>query len=296
MPAHAGATRAGAGEFSVFRPSNSVWYTRTSDDAGAFTAFRWGLATDVLVPADYDGDGTIDPAVWRAETGVWYIRRTSDGKPFYIKWGVTTVHPTGELPDVPVPADYDGDGKADIAVWRPDTGDWFVLRSSLAYDQAKAQVFRWGKLGDVPVQQDYDGDGRDDFAIFRPTGNYWYILESSTQNWKVHTFGLAGRDVLVPADYTGDGKADVAVYRSGTWYVLSSETGETEPFALGFDDAIAAPGDYDSDGQTDFAVFRNGVWYIYDSSTPRLRTVTFGMRNDVPLNSLSAKISIVAVP
>jgi len=49
--------------------------------------------------------------------------------------------------DVPVPADYDGDGKADIAVWRPGEGYWYILKSS---DGGVVQI-QWGTVGDVPV-------------------------------------------------------------------------------------------------------------------------------------------------
>jgi hypothetical protein len=275
--------------FSLFNPAKGVWYSN-SPDGCAFTAVRWGSANDTLVPADYDGDGQIDAAVWRPDSGTWLIKRSRDTRAQITRFGNSRAESNG-FDDVPVPADYDGDKIADLAIWRPTTGEWLILSSSNGLKQGKTDIKTLGVIGDIPVQADYDGDGKTDVAIFRGKENRWFVQQSSDGQIRSEVFGRSGQDVLVPADFTGDGKADMAVYRSGTWFVFNSETGEIEPFVFGFKDDIAAPGDYDGDGTADFAVFRKGTWYIYDSGTPKFRTFNFGNESDIPLNSLTARKS-----
>jgi hypothetical protein len=54
----------------------------------------------------------------------------------------------GMLNDKPVPADYDGDGIADITVWRPDGGAWYSLKSSSPGDYT---AVTWGAPTDTPI-------------------------------------------------------------------------------------------------------------------------------------------------
>jgi hypothetical protein len=66
---------------------------------------------------------------------------------------------------VPAPGDFDGDGKADLAVYRGSQGNWYILKSS-----GGVQITQFGVNGDIPTVADYDGDGKSDIGIFRPTG------------------------------------------------------------------------------------------------------------------------------
>ena len=48
-----------------------------------------GQAGDLPVPADYDGDGKTDPAIWRSPDGMWHVRTSSSGysAAIAVQWG-----------------------------------------------------------------------------------------------------------------------------------------------------------------------------------------------------------------
>lgn len=259
----------GKTDVSVFRPSEAIWYVNRS--TAGFSAVKWGLTTDQLIPGDYDGDGKTDWAVYRP-TAV-----PTDADLFVLNSNGMTLSAFawGNPGDIPVFSDYDGDGKTDYAVYRPGDNFWYV------YGSTAGNIFmKWGQAGDIPVAGDFDGDGKADLTVYRGAGQ-WLTRKSSDGSLFITNFGLAG-DTLVPADYDGDNKDDYAVFRGGTWYYKRSIDNAivTVPWGLGSD--VPVPGDYDGDGKDDQAVYRDGVWYM-NQSTSGFGTAAFGLSNDKPV-------------
>ncbi|OGP87946.1 MAG: hypothetical protein A2156_01575 [Deltaproteobacteria bacterium RBG_16_48_10] len=223
----------------------------------------------------------------------WTLKAGSGTKTVYVQFQDSAGNLSGIFSDtILLPKfimDFDGDGKSDIAVWRPGDGVWYIIRSS----DGAWYLKQWGmsSLNDVPVPGDYDGDGKTDIAVWRPGDGVWFIIRSSDGGWIVRQWGVS-TDVPVPGDYDGDGKTDIAVWRpsDGVWYIIRSSDQEwmLKQWGVSSLNDVPVPGDYDGDGKTDIAVWRpgDGVWFIIRSSDGEwiVRQWGVGSQNDVPIS------------
>lgn len=217
------------------------WYVALSSGSGFWPPTLWAQdegnlnsSTDQFV-ADVNGDHMADVITWTASTGNWYVDESS-GSGFYgppTQW----ISGDGVGSSSQVVGDFDGDGKADAAVYFASNGDWYVALStgsSFGYPNQWSQGHGMGS--NLQIAGDINGDHMADISYFYNAGSNcgtWEGGLSSGSGFYQPTYwayneGCGGTDQFI-ADVNGDGKADVVTYwenagatPAGTWSVDES--------------------------------------------------------------------------
>ena len=191
------------------------------------------------------------------------------------------------MPQAAVPLDFDGDRRADYAVFRQSNTTYFIRRSS----NSSFFSVPFGLADDRQAPGDYDGDMRADIAVFRPSNGFFYVLRSSDNTVQSIQFGQNG-DEPVAGDYNGDARTDFAVVRRTggqmIWFILTSNNFTFSATQFGLATDTVAPGDYDGDGRFDLAVYRGSgadrtgqATFFVQRSSSGFQAVQFGLGSDL---------------
>jgi CSLREA domain-containing protein len=270
------------------------WLVHTSGP-GADINLLFGTLDDFPVPADYDGDGRADLAVWTGGPAAQFRVLTSSSN-----YTATVTYNLGnDACDPSVVGDYDGDGRIDPTVFNVNTGQWQYLGGPA--HATLVTVTPIGTLGGVfPIQGDFDGDGKFDFMMvtrdgLNPTSSHFYqwLNNGTTTPPATANFVFGNyRDVVVPGDYDGDGKTDLAlasvIVNPIAWRIRLSPTG-TLVGPINFGDPnidYTMTGDYDGNQKGEFTLWH--VPGVYQSlmgpafGTPSV-DFTWGQSGDYPV-------------
>ena len=221
----------------VYRPSTGQWIlhnTHTPITSADITLTFGGQPGDLPVAGDWNGDGRTDIGIFRGGTFLLALLKTV--------WTCVVCGPTteaeplpsvalGQIGDLPVAGDWNGDAKDDLGVYRPGDGNIngsFHLRvPQLTFVRpcptcpfAPVTTFNivsrdFGVAGDLPVAGDWDGDGKDTVGVLEPTAIGTFFLTDDLVKPFSFAFGTTG-DRPLAGDWQGRFADRVGVYRPST--------------------------------------------------------------------------------
>ena len=288
-----------SGPFAITAPNTGVVWTGNTNQtvtwnvAGTTVApvnaanVKISFSTDggttfpTTIVASTPNDGSESITVPNIASTTARIKVEAVGNIFFDVSDVNFTVNSGVVATNDAPFDFDNDNKTDLAIYRPNLGQWWWQQSS----NGSVLAGTFGTSSDTIVPADFTGDGKTDHAFWRGSTGEWFVLRSENFTFFSFPFGATG-DVPVTGDFDGDLKADPTVFRSSssTWFILKS-TGGTD--ILGFGAAGDKPviGDYDGDARADIAIFRPSVgqWWVRRSSNGTVFALTFGSSTDRPV-------------
>ncbi|HNU07036.1 MAG TPA: VCBS repeat-containing protein [Pyrinomonadaceae bacterium] len=272
-----------------------TWWAADSTNGNSLGTTDFGDDLGFFLTNDYDNDGKDDLTTWTGgASGVagFHILLSSTSTVSNRLYGQDGDDPT-------IGGDWNGDGKADLSVFRDTAGTFFWSDETTP---TSVNYLPWGTTNDIAFSLDYDGDGKADAAVQRDVGGagQFWIRRSSDNGVYVVNYGLSS-DFVVPGDYDGDGRDDICVSRNADlgdgvrkyFWILESDGGgaPASPYQWGLPGDFISQGDYDGDGKTDIAVWRpnadptQNYFYVRKSSDAGLQQFEWGAQGDYPINN-----------
>ncbi len=207
-------------DLCVWRPQEGNWYFRFSaQNFSTLSVTQWGLPGDKPQVQDFDGDGKIDLAVYRPSEGVFYVLRSDAAlnRSDALRGGSALMRvKVGAADHVPVPGDFNNDGKADFATV------WNTVRYWTVVDAAGQLLSStpWGIPGDTVLSCPWLGGAAAKVVVRNDGGELAWFVATQEGTVEVLRFGAAGDIPKCHLDTNGDGKPEPTVWRpsNGTWY------------------------------------------------------------------------------
>jgi 6-phosphogluconolactonase (cycloisomerase 2 family) len=277
---------------------------------------------------DLDGDGKTDLVVANANANTISIFRniSSSGSLSSGSFASKIDFTTGSVPVAIVIADFDGDGKPDLAVANRNSSNISIFRNTAMLGSITSSSFATkvdfsiGANITSLAAGDFDDDGKIDLVtvggynnvfVIRNTATSGTITSSSFETRVSFTTDLYPASVAV-GDLDGDGKPDIAIANenpaSGTGSVsilrnvstrgsiTTSSFSAKVDFEVGSKPLSLSIGDLDGDGKPELAVANSqssNVSVFYNTSTSgNISTSSFAAKVDFATGSFPYAVAI----
>jgi hypothetical protein len=184
--------------------------------------------------------------------------------------------------DVPMAADWNGDGIGQLTVFRRKALGRFVIYRP----GRKNRVIKFGLGSDDPVLGDWDGNGAANPGVRTPSTRTFRLRANGVEQTIV--FGWAA-DKPVAGNWDGVGPWEIGVWRARrAKFLLRAADGTVSRVSLGGKDDLPVTGDWNADGRTDLGVFDRAtatftLRMVDEEGTAWTASVQFGKAGDLPV-------------